>query len=68
MIALEDLELIATWKEDLRDRLARAMLIYETAGLGREDIVRLGQEVASFTNVVEVLKQGLRDDLSSREI
>jgi hypothetical protein len=67
MVDVETLELVADWKDDLRARLARAMLVYETIGAGREDVIALGAEVQAFTGVCQALKSVLRDDHEGRE-
>ena len=55
-IAIEDLELIADWKDDLRARLARARLQFELVGGNTETIIALESEVSDFKRVCKTLK------------
>ena len=48
MIALDQLETFATWKEDLQERIRRTRLRFELDGVSPEEIIALSAETESF--------------------
>jgi hypothetical protein len=51
VIDLDQLELIADWKDDLRSRIDRARLRFELIGLGPDEQEQLEDEVQQFKRV-----------------
>jgi hypothetical protein len=56
MVDINTLEIMATWKQDLRVRYERAQLRYELAGDNGEEIMVLGAEMKAFADCCETLK------------
>jgi hypothetical protein len=52
----ETLEIVATWKDDLRTRYERAKLRYELIGGNGPEIEALGAEMRDFSRLCKVLK------------
>jgi hypothetical protein len=56
----DDLKAIADWQDDLRSRIARAMLRFDLMGLDRSEQEELEAEVQEFKRVCRGLLFGCR--------
>ena len=56
----DDLEAIADWQDDLRSRIARAMLRFDLIGLDPNEQEELEAEVQEFKSVCRGLSFGCR--------
>jgi hypothetical protein len=53
---IDDLEVIADWRESLTARIRRARLRYELASLSPEEIIKLSEEAAEFGRVCRAMR------------
>jgi hypothetical protein len=53
---VDTLAIVADWRQDLSQRMARAQLRHELIGLSPEEITALGDEARDFSRLCRVLK------------
>jgi len=55
-IDIESLEIVASWREDLTQRVRRAHLQFELVGLSAEEVIALSAEAESFKRACQMLR------------
>jgi hypothetical protein len=55
-VLTDQLEVMAAWKSDLKDRIAVAKLRFELVGLSPEIIINLSAEVQEFSRAKDAIK------------
>ena len=55
-IDIESLEIVASWRVDLTQRVRRAHLQYELVGLSAEEVIALSAEAESFKRACQMLR------------
>ena len=64
---VDDLEVIADWRDELQSKICRAILRFEFTGLDAEEQERLEAEVETFNQICRCLAGAGRKAIPQRE-